>query len=308
MMTYFCGWDGGGTKTAVCLTDNEGRVIAESSFGPLNLNGASESTVRETVEQCLTFMSAQPGGLSDCGGLVIGMAGVSSQHARAFLENTLEACGYQGRYRLLGDQEIALAGAVEGPGAILIAGTGSVCLAKNETGDTFRSGGYGYLIDDCGSGYAIGRDILAAVVRAEDGRGPATCLTEAVYRELSTENVGQMITWLYSPDTGKKEIAALAALLPEAVKKGDEAARAIAQRAAEDLSALAVSAWNRAGLDQGELALSGSILTRFSAVRQGVVERLEKALPGATVISPRHPAAFGAAALARAAFYSPIPS
>ena len=49
-MTYFCGWDGGGTKTAVCLTDNEGRVIAESSFGPLNLNGASESTVRETVE------------------------------------------------------------------------------------------------------------------------------------------------------------------------------------------------------------------------------------------------------------------
>ena len=239
---------------------------------------------------------------------MIGMAGVSSQHARAFLENTLASCGYQGRYRLLGDQEIALAGAVEGPGAILIAGTGSVCLAKNETGDTFRSGGYGYLIDDCGSGYAIGRDILASVVRAEDGRGPATCLTEAVYRELSVKNVGQMITWLYSPDTGKKQIAALAALLPEAIEKGDEAALSIAQRAAEELSALAVSAWNRAGLAQGELALSGSILTRFSTVRQGVVERLGKALPRATVISPRHPAAFGAAALARAAFYSSIPS
>ena len=146
------------------------------------------------------------------------------------------------------------------------------------------------------------------MVRAEDGRGPKTCLTEAVYRELSAKNVGQMITWLYSPDTGKKQVAALAALLPEAIKKWDEAARGIAQRAAEDLSALAVSAWNRAGLSQGELALSGSILTRFSAVRQGVAERLGKALPGATVISPRHPASFGAAALARSAFYSPIPS
>ena len=62
------------------------------------------------------------------------------------------------------------------------------------------------------------------------------------------------------------------------------------------------------GILLGELALSGSILTRFSAVRQGVIERIGKALPGATVISPRHPASFGAAALARSAFYSPIPS
>ena len=298
-MTYFCGWDGGGTKTAVCLTDSGGQVIAESSFGPLNLNGASESTVRETVEQCLTFMSAQPGGLSACGGLVIGMAGVSSQHARAFLENTLASCGYQGRYRLLGDQEIALAGAVEGPGAILIAGTGSVCLAKNETGDTFRSGGYGYLIDDVGSGYAIGRDILVAAVRAVDGRGKDTCLKQAVFEALNLQDIRGVITWLYAPGTGKKEIASLAPLLLPALKAGDEAALAIAKKAAEDLSELVLTGWRKTGMEDGEIAMTGSILNRFSPIRARTEERIRAVLPDVSIISPRFSPAQGAAMLAK---------
>ena len=65
-------------------------------------------------------------------------------------------------------------------------------------------GGYGYLIDDGGSGYALGRDILTAVVRAADGRGPATALTQAVFAALGVQSVGEIITWLYAPATGQE--------------------------------------------------------------------------------------------------------
>ena len=297
-MIYYCGWDGGGTKTTVCLMDGGGRVIGESDFGPLNLNGASAEAVRGTVENCLGYMASQSGGLAGCGGLVIGMAGISNGHARALMEETLAACGYTGKLRLLGDQEIALTGAVEGLGAILIAGTGSVCLARSPEGKLFRSGGYGYLIDDCGSGYAIGRDILTAVVRAEDGRGPATCLTGAVYEKTGAADIGQLITWLYSPDTGKKQIAALAPLLLPALERGDPAARAIEARAAEDLAALAAAAWNRAGLMEGELALNGSIFRYYAGIREAAVGRIREALPMVSVIDPRRSAACGAALLA----------
>lgn len=303
-MKYYCGWDGGGTKTGVCVVDEQGRTVAERAFGPLNPNGAPRETVRRTVADCLEFMDSLPGGLAACGGLVIGMAGVSNENARHFMEETLASCGYAGPARLLGDQEIALAGAVEGPGAILIAGTGSVCFGRDKQGRNFRSGGYGYLIDDCGSGYAIGRDILTAVVRAADGRGVPTCLTAAVFERLDVREIGQVITWLYSAETGKKQIAALSDLLLPALQAGDAAARAIADRAAADLADLAIAAWKKAGLEQGELALNGSILTYYPVIRQGVIDRLLAELPEAAVIDPRRPAATGAALLA-ADFYSP---
>ena len=165
----YCGWDGGGTKTEVCLLDETGR-IASAVFGPLNPNGAARDRVPETVKACVNYMKEQAGSLSEIAGLVVGMAGISNLSARSLLENALADVGWTGPLRLLGDQEIALAGAVEGPGMLLIAGTGSVCCGRDAAGNLFRVGGYGYLIDDCGSGWAIGRDILSAVVRAEDGR------------------------------------------------------------------------------------------------------------------------------------------
>lgn len=80
-----------------------------------------------------------------------------------------------------------------------MAGTGAICCGRDGAGNRTRVGGYGYLIDDGGSGYALGRDILTAVVRAADGRGPATALTQAVFAALGVRSVGEIITWLYAP-------------------------------------------------------------------------------------------------------------
>ena len=186
------------------------------------------------------------------------------------LSGAVADCGYTGKLRLLGDQEIALAGAIDGPGAVLIAGTGSVCFGKDGQGRPFRAGGYGYLIDDGGSGYAIGRDILTAVARAHDGRGPETCLTEAVFASLGIGELNQMITWLYSPETGKKEMCGLAAAF-----------------------------WKHSGIQNGELALLGSIFHYYAPIRRMVEKRLQALLPQAAVIEPRGSAALGAAKLAR---------
>ncbi|MBQ9198398.1 MAG: ATPase, partial [Clostridia bacterium] len=158
---YYCGWDGGGSSTKVFLLPEEGAACQTQGFGPLNPNGSTPGAVRQTVADCVQWMANQAGGLKGCGGLVIGIAGVSNLYVAQLLENAVRECGYHGNLRLLGDQEIALAGAIDGPGAILIAGTGSICFGRDKAGHTFRAGGFGYLIDDAGSGYAIGRDILA---------------------------------------------------------------------------------------------------------------------------------------------------
>ena len=295
---YCCGWDGGGTKTEVCVLKENGET-ASQSFGPLNVNGASRETVEKTVRDAVTYMSCHPGGLEECAMLVVGMAGVSNRDAAAFMEQTVRQTGYEGPLRLAGDQEIALAGAIQGYGAVLIAGTGAICYGRDPAGNSFRVGGWGYLIDDGGSGYAIGRDILMAAVRAEDGRGKDTCLKQKVFDTLGVKDIGGVITWLYAPGTGKKEIAALAPLLLPALEAGDEAAGEIARKAANDLAELVITGWRKTGMRDGEAAMTGSILNRYAPIRSMAEARIHAELPEVRLISPRYSPARGAALMAR---------
>ena len=59
---------------------------------------------------------------------------------------------------------------------------GSICYGQSTDGREARSGGWGSLMDDEGGGFALGRDALAAVVRAEDGRIAPTVLHDAVFK------------------------------------------------------------------------------------------------------------------------------
>ena len=90
---YYCGWDGGGTKTEVCAVDETGRQIASRVFGPLNINGADEATVKRSVRDCVAYMASLAGGLAACGNLVIGMAGVSNESAVALIRDAVRAAG-----------------------------------------------------------------------------------------------------------------------------------------------------------------------------------------------------------------------
>ena len=298
----YCGWDGGGTKTEVCLADEAGRTLSSAVFGPLNPNGTDPEQIRNTVRQCVEYMAGQAGSLSAVSGLVIGMAGISNQNAAAQLKQALAEAGWTGPLLLAGDQEIALAGAVDGPGMLLIAGTGSVCCGRDTEGRLFRVGGYGYLIDDVGSGWAIGRNILTAVIRAADGRACATALTDLVYEKLGIHDVGDLVTWLYAPETGKREVAALASLLPAALALRDAAAESIARQAAEDLAELAETGWKKSGLGECKLALAGSILLRFPAVRDMLGQWLSRTCPLLHITESLGSPAEGAAKMARAAF------
>ncbi|MEI3429504.1 MAG: hypothetical protein V8Q82_09890 [Christensenellales bacterium] len=72
--------------------------------------------------------------LADCAALCIGGAGVSSPKARQLLEASLAQRGFAGALMLCSDFEIALRGAMDGPGCILIAGTARWALAAMPPG------------------------------------------------------------------------------------------------------------------------------------------------------------------------------
>lgn len=294
-MSYAAGWDGGGSKTAVLCLDSGGRELLSERFGPLNLNGLSEGEIAATVKAALAAMGSLPGGLSACRALVVGAAGISNPAAAALLEGLIRQGGYTGALRIMGDHEILLLGAVGGCGAALIAGTGSVCVGRNASGELCRAGGLGYLIGDEGSGYWIGRQMLAAAAKALDGRAPRSALTDSLLQAFGCRDLKELTARVYGGTLDKAGIASLAGLLGPLAQQKDAAALSIARAASCELSRLAEAVIVPLGLERGSLALAGGLLGEGSLLR-GMTERgLSERFPALRLLSPARDAVHGAA-------------
>lgn len=299
MTKFVAGLDGGGTKTAVTIIDVMGTVVHAFSSGAINFNGQDEESIAASFREIFAGIKDACGGLESCVHVCIGAAGVSNPTVSARLESNVRACGYTGGITIKGDHETALFGAHERlHGIILIAGTGSICYGVDELGRSHRTGGFGYLIDDEGSGYSIGRDLLAAVVQAHDGRLEPTAITGMVYEQLGINSVQEIVGFVYNKNTNKKDIAALAPILSEACALGDKIALAIADKCANSLFELVVPVVERLSSQKGDIGMAGSVLLKSSFVRDAFTQLLKDRYPEISCITPRQDASYGAALMA----------
>lgn len=289
-MRFAAGVDGGGTRTTVECRTMEGAALCREVFGPFNLNSVGEERFTALLEEIAAFL----GKTGECAALCIGAAGVSNPRVRELTARVMDGvCPW----RLAGDHEIALHGAHSGgPGLALIAGTGSICCGKNDRGEAVRAGGWGHLIDDGGSGYALGRDLLAAVVRQWDGRGEETVLTRLLLARLEIETPQELVAYVYGGD--KSRVASLAPLAGQAAAQGDRTALDIYARNGAELGELVLAAAKRLGMETGEVALLGGLLTGDGRLREALTAWLAERAPGLRCIEPRQDAAAGAAMLA----------
>src|SRR5581483_5378036 len=126
----------------------------------------------------------------------------------------------------------------EGWGVALVAGTGSMAFARAPDGRTARAGGWGYLLGDEGSGYALALAALRAVVRDADGRGPATRLTSRLLAHFGAVLAQDLVRLVYGGGVDRAALAAVAPYVLEAAAAGDEVAAEIMAGQAEELADL----------------------------------------------------------------------
>lgn len=297
-LKFVAGVDGGGTGTTVECRDLQGNILCRREFGPMNLNSVGEERFCAVLEEIVLWLHT----LGECKFLCIGTAGVSNPHLGKLAKEVLEHTGSP-RFQLKGDHEVALWGALEGKaGCVLIAGTGSICFGRSEGGLIARSGGWGHLIDDGGSGYALGRDALHAVVRSLDGRGPETALSAAVTELIGSDSQEELIAYVYDGD--KSRLAALSTLVEQAAAAGDEIACRILRDNAGELVDLVCAVVDRLGLRETEVAMTGGLLEHNTGLRRETVCILHKSRPELRCIAPKQDAAGGAAMMALAEVFS----
>jgi len=235
------GLDGGGTHTRALAALLGGTVLGEGAGEACNIAAMTPPdalhSVQTAAQAALAQAHADP---CQVRAVCAGVAGASVEAHRIILEASLQSLFPQARVAVVPDFVIALAGATGGQsGMIVIAGTGSVAYGDNALGRTHRTGAYGYLIDDAGSGYGVGRAALAAVLRAADGGGAPTGLTARVLAALNLGSVREIVPGVYGGTIDRVTIASLARTVAQSASEDDEQARAILMRAGGALAQLA---------------------------------------------------------------------
>lgn len=300
----YIGIDGGGTKTRLRATDEADRVLCEATGGGSSLTSLSPERVERHLRELLDEVFGRGIPQERCAALCLGSAGAMEAGVRAQLKEMLRRiCPRISRIEVVSDSVGALFGAYEnGQGVLLVSGTGSVGIALGARGILSRVGGWGHLIDDDGSGYEIGRQVLRAVLGAQDGRRPATALTRLVLERLSLGSAPEIVGYVYADLLDKSRIAALAPLCEAAAAGGDAVAAGIVRDAASALFLLYRAACAGAELTPEErrvCVLTGSVGEKFQALREAFSDMLRGA--GAELVLPISGAANGCCRIARRA-------
>lgn len=297
-MTLLGGVDAGGSHTEAVVWDlqREATARARGEASPLRADEVRRAAdgIVATVREALSLAGLQ----EPLDVLVVGAAGGGIDTDRDRLRETLGGQGLARRVAVATDAEIALEGAFAGqPGIVLIAGTGSMALARDEARRLWRVGGYGWRLGDEGSGYAIGRAAVGAAIRAREGRGAATSLTESLARALALTTDEDWLRWARSARTG--EIAGLAETVLATGADGDEVAAAIIDDAASHLAAHVRALLPRFPAEAGvPVAVHGGLLVRGSWLKARVADELARTAPRVRLLQTPADAAQGALHLA----------
>jgi N-acetylglucosamine kinase len=294
-MRYVLGIDAGGTKTVGLLADEQGRIVAEARGGGANLQTQGELEVEKVFDGIIETLGRDHTISAVC----LGLAGVDRPHDEAVIRGILRRLGYRDGVKVVNDARVALAAGAPGRvGIVVLSGTGSIAFGADPTGRTARSGGYGFLLADEGSGYWLGHQILRAAVRSADGRGPKTLLEPLVFEAFGVGTVTDLIPHVYEKGLPKHRIAALAPLVERARTRGDALGAELVERAGEEL-ALAARAVHRQidfGREPFPVVLAGGVFRACPSLAENLSRRLD--LPGAQPTLLATEPATGAVALA----------
>lgn len=299
-MAYLIGIDGGGTYSRLLAANTSGEVVGRSRGRSTNLESNTRSAVRQHLTELLEELTQKHAlTLEDCAGLCIGTAGVDTESTREKMEDLLSSMQLPFPCRVENDVAIALyAQTLGAPGLMLLAGTGSIAYGIDSQGRQWRCGGYGHILADEGSAYWVAREGATAALRAHDHSGPPTCLIEDIREALRLDNFDEILVFVYGGN--KSDLAKLSHVVTAAAAKGDEVARDILRRAADELVRLigCVIRELRMENEAQPLLLAGGFLLGCESLRTAVISRLEAAYPKLEIREPLEEAEWGAVYMA----------
>ena len=270
---YTSEWTAAGRARGRWWATREGGSWVQPTGGPGLINPAAPGDAAIAVTGVAREAARHAQVPLPAGALWVGLAGAGNEMGRAAVEEELRGGGLARRVVVGSDVEAAHADAFgEGPGVLLVAGTGSVVRAVDPRGEVVTVGGWGALLGDEGGGYGIGLDGIRAVLRSADGREPPTDLTGALLSETGAGGPRELADWAVGASKG--DVAALSVTVARVSKTGDVVAARVIHRALyavrEHLEAVLERTSGWAG--RPPVAFVGGLIRNGGVLREVVAE------------------------------------
>jgi N-acetylglucosamine kinase-like BadF-type ATPase len=274
--------DAGGTKTAAIIARPTGtmtwRVLGRGRApggNPLSV-GVDEATraIREAVTSARSDAN-QP--TAQIARAVLSVAGTADVDIADQILRWAREAKLARETAVVSDVLPVLAAASDDAwGIALVAGTGSIAFGRSRDGRTVRTGGWGYLLGDDGSGYAIGR---AGLRHALENIDSPDSMTQMLLCDLHASSTAEVTKIIYRDCDPRAAIASVAERVISAAEIDNAAARAILDEAAGDLAAMTARTAKSLGLaeDVFPLAVAGGVLVGSRYLREQVEVELRLA-------------------------------
>lgn len=280
----FIGIDGGATKTEFVLFTDSGNILKRIKLDGSNPNVSGFNTAAQILTDGINSLLTVR---QDISGVFAGIAGCSSGNNGEKMKSALSKAFPLLKITLQSDISNVFASATNKEKCVaVICGTGFSIFAKSGE-ELHRIGGWGYLLDNIGGGYGLGREAIRAALAERDGIGEKTVITTLVEKKLNG-GVWQNISKIYSG--GDSFIASFAPLVFDAYDMGDKCAEKILDEHTRYISKLLDFTFNNYSCGD-TIVIAGGLLKNNTVLLEKIKQHLKY---NANFITPSLPQIFGA--------------
>ncbi|WBW94770.1 N-acetylglucosamine kinase [Oceanirhabdus sp. W0125-5] len=284
-MKFFIGVDGGGTSTRVALANIDGEILSIGKSGASSIDTVSGEVtgkhISEALQRCLEkFSQKYKEDIEEIECCFASLGGVDSEKDKEYVVNIVKE--YTGnilrikRVVVENDTRAALAGGLaEKSGVIFIVGTGAVCFGINENMESWKSGGWGYKIDDFGSGFYLGREALTMMVKCMDGREEDEEFKRVIKNAIGINSLSEVSERLYKRDFNRTDIARIAPEVLRLAEKKNKIALNILDNGADELTLMMKSVCNKLNIKNGKYTALGGVIEGCEIYRNKLIEKIK---------------------------------
>jgi len=296
-------FDGGSTKTDVVLVSRDGAVLGRARVGPSNHQLVGLEGMLTALSEAVTAVTGAHGsGVARpvCPTGVYCLAGIDLPVDEEKLALAIGAEGWTDQVILRNDTfAVSRAGTTSSWGIGVVCGTGMNCAAVGPDGRAVRFPALAELSGDFAPGGAwLGVRALGLALRAGDGRGGPTSLSERVPEHLGQPDAQAVLTGIYTGTIPYGRLFELARVLLDAAADGDALAREAADMLADEVAAFVRASVIRLDLQDEavEVVLGGGVFdTDDVAFHERVAAGVHEVAPRAVLLRLDAPPVLGAA-------------